>query len=247
MRFEDRIVRCLGVCVALGGGLSVAEGVPPHLGGPMKHVLITLNGNALRIAYDHNPAEVMSLPVYPCETYAAPADVLDGMAYNAQYGWLAGGFINLPPGFTIRIQLLDQTPGLETYEALTFQPIFTTGGSGAVWNWNGSMVHNWYVAREPGFYAATYHVFVADPAGQPDPAFVAADLTLDWDLAPGGCAAGDLTCDGLVSVDDVGPFVQVLLDPSAATPAERCVADANVDGTVDGRDLQPFITIVLGL
>lgn len=57
--------------------------------------------------------------------------------------------------------------------------------------------------------------------------------------------AGDMNCDNVLNLNDVGPFMQALVDPSAyqATHPACAIsrADINGDGEVDGRDIQPFV------
>lgn len=66
----------------------------------------------------------------------------------------------------------------------------------------------------------------------------------DYDATPHG---GDLLlhfsfsgCDTSIHVQDVPVFIQTLLNPSAAAPCDFTKADANHDGVVNGRDVQPF-------
>lgn len=51
---------------------------------------------------------------------------------------------------------------------------------------------------------------------------------------------GDLNCDGRVGLDDVGPFVVVLLGHGDG-PGLTEAADLNDDGGANGLDIQPFI------
>lgn len=60
---------------------------------------------------------------------------------------------------------------------------------------------------------------------------------------------GDTNCDGVITFDDLDAFVLGLLDPLGyaemhpfCTPT---VLDINGDGTADGLDIQPFVTILL--
>lgn len=59
------------------------------------------------------------------------------------------------------------------------------------------------------------------------------------------CVTGDLTDDLVVDLSDVAPFVAVLLDPPAATTAQRCAADLNQDTFVDARDIEPLLLKLL--
>lgn len=57
-------------------------------------------------------------------------------------------------------------------------------------------------------------------------------------------AAGDLNDDGDVDTDDLGIFVDVMLDYDAE-PLHVAEADTNCSGAVDGRDLQTFVNLLL--
>lgn len=56
---------------------------------------------------------------------------------------------------------------------------------------------------------------------------------------------GDVSGDSLVDSSDVGAFIAVLLDPGNATADDRCAADINEDGQVDGLDTQGFIQLLM--
>ena len=56
----------------------------------------------------------------------------------------------------------------------------------------------------------------------------------------GLCGAGDLNHDGFVTVDDVAPFVQALLDGVG-----DCAADVNSDGVLDGLDVPALVDRLL--
>jgi len=78
-----------------------------------------------------------------------------------------------------------------------------------------------------------------------------ASLTVD-NLVFGLSAAdplGDMNCDGNVDLNDVGPFVQALLDPTgyaSAFPACNIDnGDTNDDNAVNGTDVQSFIGLLL--
>jgi hypothetical protein len=60
---------------------------------------------------------------------------------------------------------------------------------------------------------------------------------------PGTCI-GDMDASGLVDVNDIPPFVQVLLN-GAVDSRDLCLANLNGDGTINGLDMQPFIDMVM--
>lgn len=75
-------------------------------------------------------------------------------------------------------------------------------------------------------------------------------LSVD-NLFLGQVIKGDMNCDGIVDLADVGPFVTALLDPPAYLSgyAQCCLielADMNLDTVNDGRDVQQFVKKVTG-
>lgn len=59
------------------------------------------------------------------------------------------------------------------------------------------------------------------------------------------CTPGDIDDDTMVTLSDVGAFVEVLLDPDGATAQALCAADTNQDDAVDGADVASFAGCVL--
>jgi|GEM_PF-3553572 len=76
-----------------------------------------------------------------------------------------------------------------------------------------------------------------EPAG---PEF---ELTIEEPTS--GCTPGDADGNGAVDINDVAPFVAVVLDPTSATEDQQCTADVNEDDSIDGRDLQAFLDVIL--
>src|SRR5262249_14653370 len=60
---------------------------------------------------------------------------------------------------------------------------------------------------------------------------------------------GDMNCDAILDIQDIGPFIQSMLDPSAYAAAfpgcDIQQADVNGDGTRDGRDVAAFANSLL--
>lgn len=52
---------------------------------------------------------------------------------------------------------------------------------------------------------------------------------------------GDLNCDQLVTLDDIGPFITALLAPGALQSCDDRRADMNCDRKIDGRDVPGFV------
>jgi hypothetical protein len=61
---------------------------------------------------------------------------------------------------------------------------------------------------------------------------------------------GDMNCNGAIGAEDVGFFVEALLDPVAFNAAHpNCgsiQADINQSGVADGADIQQFVNVLLG-
>jgi len=57
---------------------------------------------------------------------------------------------------------------------------------------------------------------------------------------------GDLNEDRVVDGRDVAGFVQVMVDQANLTANERFPADYDVDGTINGVDLQSFVDALVG-
>ncbi len=62
----------------------------------------------------------------------------------------------------------------------------------------------------------------------------------------GDCPAGDANDDGQMDGRDVQLFATILLDPTSATPRQRCLADCNRDCAVTADDITPFVMRLLG-
>jgi hypothetical protein len=202
---------------------SVAHAMPP-MGGPMRHIEVTFTGTSIELMLE-DPGPLMLNESH--ESYVGPAAALNGLAFNAQYGWMAGGFWTLPVGASVWVEAIASTPGLRTYEAMTFNPIFGTEGSSLRWQWSGVMVHNWYASAIPGQASATYAVYLGDFEGNPLEGYEPEFVTLTWSLVG---VFGDLDGDDMVGAADLG----ILLGAwSTSTPA----ADLNSDGTVGAADL----------
>jgi hypothetical protein len=57
---------------------------------------------------------------------------------------------------------------------------------------------------------------------------------------------GDVNLDGIIDGRDLGPFVDVLLDPGSAPIQQQCAADVEVDGEVNMGDVDNFVALLLG-
>jgi hypothetical protein len=193
------------VAIILSFGASGALADTPKMGGEMNHVLVTVYQKQVYVAIER--PEEMPLTLYNYgEHYDGAASVLDRSGYNSQYGWLAGGFISLPADAAVWVEPIDATPGLRSYSQGAFAPIFGTAGSPGLWEWDGTMVHNWYGASVLGGYEAHYRVFVGTQDRQFYPGYTPGEITLSWEYLSGGLQEG-------------GPFGGVAPDRVSRIPA----------------------------
>ncbi|MEO1716347.1 MAG: hypothetical protein AAFR76_04475 [Planctomycetota bacterium] len=179
--------------------------------GGMKHVLITFDGVSVGVEVDPNTPS-LELPLEMRNfggAYQGNASVLDGAYYSSQYGFLADGFITLPQGAAISIEMLSATPGLNVYEGglrmmrenHTYAPIFGTDGSDTSWEWGGTMHHPWFAVDELGVYEAQFEVYISDAVtGDRLSGFASDTVTLSWQAVPTPGSAVALGLGGLVAV-----------------------------------------------
>ncbi len=173
----------------------------PGMGGDMEHIMVHLHGNAIEAhVHAHHPLVMHN----PGQTYPGAASVLNGLNYNAQYGWMLDGFWGPPAGSVLWIEQTDATDGLLVYRGGTmtdpgdFAPIFGTDGSIARIRWDGSMLHNWYAAAAPGDYTAAYSIYFGDAQGNPTDGYAAGSATLSWTVVPAPAAGLTLLGAGLL-------------------------------------------------
>jgi|GEM_PF-1558441 len=92
---------------------------------------------------------------------------------------------------------------------------------------------------------ASYFVRISANFDTFEPNGPAFELSIDEQAL--GCLTGDVDADGSIGIDDVAPFIGVVLNPEMATDDQLCAADMNEDGNLDGRDIQAFLETLLGL
>ncbi|HCT46821.1 MAG: hypothetical protein CMJ35_00750 [Phycisphaerae bacterium] len=167
--------------LALSAGTAAAS--TPTLGGPMSHLLVTLFQNQVYLTFESPAMSTVSMQGNEGD-FVGDASLLNNMGYNAQFGWLANGFISLPPDSGIFMRTLSSSPHLNVYEESTFNPIFGTDGSDDVWQWDGTMTHNWYSTETHGSHWARYEVFVGDLFGNPLDGYTSASIDLTFEYGP---------------------------------------------------------------
>ena len=207
--------------LACGALAASALAQAPRMGGEMSHVLVSLYQQRVYISLERPDEVPLTMRNYQ-ERYSGSAGVLDRSGYNAQFGWLANGFISLPSDAAMWIESIDQTPELRTFEQGTFAPIFGTAGSSSLWEWDGSMVHNWYSAVAIGDYTATYRVFVGEVDGSPYPGFTGGEITLGWTYPTGGLGStGGMFADVRATRQIPAPGASLVIAAAGAVGVRR--------------------------
>ncbi|GJM25277.1 MAG: hypothetical protein DHS20C16_16920 [Phycisphaerae bacterium] len=190
---KNKSIAVIAAFISTGCATVVADVWPQNVNGVMnmKHIAVSLDGTNVVATpnLDDSPLELLNFG----ESHNAPADVLDGTAYNDQYGWIFEGF-NVPSaGEAIWIEMESQTAGLETYEggmrpmkaSHSYDAVFGTDGSPDIWRFDRVMTHNWYAVTAPGEYLATYKVYVGDETtGAENSAYTPTSVTLTWTNVP---------------------------------------------------------------
>lgn len=166
--------------LALMISASGAAASSPTLGGPMSHLLVTLFNNEIFLSFESPSMSTVTMQDNTGD-FVAGASVLNGHGYNGQFGWLANGFISLPPGSGIFVRTLASSQHLRVYEETTFASILGTDDSDDVWRWDGTMTHNWYATDTHGEHLARYEVFVGDLTGNPLDGYTSSTIELRFE------------------------------------------------------------------
>ncbi len=169
------------ICAATG----VAFADIPQMGGPMSHLLVSIFDQQVYVTFE-SPA-LSTVELLASDSYfSGAASVLNETGHNAQFGWLASGFVSLPPNSGVFIRRLSGSRHLSVYSEFGFDPILGTDGSDSVWQWDGTMTHNWYSSRIGGTHTESYEVFVGDLSGNPLNGWAGGmiDLSFVYDPSP---------------------------------------------------------------
>jgi hypothetical protein len=166
--------------VALG---SSALADTPTLGGPMSHLLVTLFQNQVFITFESPDMATVDMQDNS-GAFGGDYGVLNNMGYNAQFGWLANGFISLPPSSGIFVRTITISDHLFAYEQDSLNPIMGTDDTSDIWQWDGTMTHNWYATDVHGPHMASYEVFVGDLSGNPRDGFQSGFVDLNFQYGP---------------------------------------------------------------
>jgi hypothetical protein len=204
-------LKAMIAALLIGAATSTALASNPTLGGPMSHLLVTLFNNEIFVTYESPSLATVDMQLSD-GSFVGQSSVLNGLGYNAQFGWLANGFISLPPSSGIFVRTMSNSGYLDVYDQDSFDPIFGTDGSSDVWQWDGTMTHNWYATELRGPHHARYEVFVGDLLGNPLDGFTSGFVDLQFEFGQDLSGRVRPNGSGVVStVPTPGPFALAMM------------------------------------
>ncbi|MEM9658061.1 MAG: hypothetical protein AAF961_06845 [Planctomycetota bacterium] len=145
----------------------------------MKHANVALDGTELSVHIADPPATPVAMTSGHGVDYAPDKfDVLEGVYFNAQYGWLPGGILSPPDGAAVWIRrtaasypdgaafrVYEGGNMMEGMDAWSMEEIYANDGD--VWRWDGLMQHDYYTVDMPGDYSMSFEIYFGDSAGTP--------------------------------------------------------------------------------
>lgn len=172
----------------------------PQMGGGMSHLLVSIFDQQVFVTLE-SPSMATVEMTQGAGAFSGSASILDGLGHNSQFGWLANGFISLPPSSGVFVRTLGGSQHLSVYSEFGYEPILGTDGSNSIWQWDGSMTHNWYASDVKGPHAVRYEVFVGDLAGNPLDGWTSGNIELNFTYGP--------SLDGRIGTLNGGPIPAV--------------------------------------
>ncbi len=145
----------------------------------MSHLMVSIFNQQVFVTFESPSLSTVEM-VEGSGVFSGSASVLDGLGHNSQFGWLANGFISLPPSSGVFVRTLGGSEHLSVYSEFGYDPILGTDGSDSVWQWDGTMVHNWYASDVKGPHSVRYEVFVGDQSGNPLDGWIGGGVELNF-------------------------------------------------------------------
>jgi hypothetical protein len=268
MKFYTKIAVVGSVAFLFAAGPVFAAYIIPRIGGgktvgfPMIMPEIFFDGQRIHI-FDENqqPFPTLESCVAPVLRALEPPDefdpsapwfVLTGKAYNFQYGWdsayLDEFTYPFPAGSGVWVQVLEQSPELETYyRDAGYAPIFGTKDSSGVpspdiWYWDKGMRHNTYAVPEEyyGRFSATYKVYLGDRTTGAElvdpntavPRYGSSIITCTWMRPCPVIVPGDIDRNCIVDLGDFALLAGKWLSSGCSSPCWCDESDMDHDTVV---------------
>jgi len=147
--------------------------------------------------------------------------------------------LNTSPGFTAALDLDSIGGSGDTLRLSTNLAPLANLAAGSLQNYTAS-----FDTSVAGPFSATYTIVNSDENLSGAAAGVSLILTLTGTVTAPSCVAADANCDNVVTIADIAPFVDMLVNGTA--PCGSCTGDVNNDLVRDGRDIQGFVQALVG-
>ena len=155
----------------------------PQMGGSMSHLLVSIFNQQVFVTFESPAMSTVEL-LDGAGAFSGSASVLDGIGHNAQFGWLVNGTVSLPSNSGVFVRTLGGSPHLSVYSEFGYDPILGTDGSDSIWQWDGTMTHNWYASEVKGPHSVRYEVYVGDLLGNPLDGWTRGGVELNFTYGP---------------------------------------------------------------
>ncbi len=155
--------------------------------------------------------------------------------YNANVG--------VPAGLTVPLKVYAATFTSNPSGRFSTVGFAVTGGI-TVGNFAAFTVRFNDAGAPAGPYSATLRFSSVDDSTLPGASYLE-NIFFEVSAVVSDRLRGDFDANGVVELADVPPFVTVLLDPAAASEADRWTADMDEDGENAGLDIQPLVDALL--
>ncbi len=151
--------------------------------------------------------------------------------------------MGLPAGLTVPLKVYAATFTSNPSGRFSTPGFAVTGGI-AVGGYADFTVQFNDTGASAGVYQATLRFSTMDDSTLPGAAYLE-NIVFEVSAVVTSRIRGDFDGNGVVDLDDVPPFVTVLLDPDAATEDDRWTADMDEDEEITGLDIQPLVDALL--
>lgn len=168
----------------------------------MSHLLVSVFEQQVFLSFESPSMSTVTMQYG--DGFEGGASVLNGTGYNAQFGWLANGFVSIPSGSGVFVREVSSSPWLDVYSESGYQPILGTDGSSSLWQWDGTMTHNWYSSDVHGTHRVEYEVFVGDASGNPLDGWTGGTIALEFQYGRPLRTLGEQRVGSIAVVPGVG-------------------------------------------
>jgi hypothetical protein len=110
---------------------------------------------------------------------------------------------------------------------------------------SGSATANLSIENVNTNHAGAYYCVLWNGCDFWEPSNSATTSPAQLSFLTNACAFGDMNCDQALTIDDVPGFIQALVNPESFSGCNILNGDINLDGLVDGADIDPFVHLLV--